>query len=140
MRRSAKASPATDRRLTLKTTAGIPVISSRTATPKSCSTSSRRTRNGVSTPPTDNLHMLTLNRGGPVIWLSEKTTREAGIVDNDWVELFNVARSPRARGSEPAHESGMTLMYHAQEKIVNTPDRRSPVSVAAFTTRSPASC
>jgi nitrate reductase alpha subunit len=33
--------------------------------------------------------MLTLNRGGSVVWLSEDDAASAGIVDNDWVELFN---------------------------------------------------
>jgi nitrate reductase / nitrite oxidoreductase, alpha subunit len=33
--------------------------------------------------------MLTLNRGGPVIWLSEDDARRAGITDNDWVEAYN---------------------------------------------------
>jgi nitrate reductase alpha subunit len=33
--------------------------------------------------------MLTLNRGGPVVWISEKDARAAGIKDNDWIEAFN---------------------------------------------------
>ena len=33
--------------------------------------------------------MLTLNRGGPVIWMSETDAKSVGIVDNDWVEAFN---------------------------------------------------
>ena len=33
--------------------------------------------------------MLTLSRGGPIIWLSEHDAAKAGIVDNDWVEVFN---------------------------------------------------
>ncbi len=77
---------------------------------------------GIHSTYSDNLHMLTLNRGGPVIWLSEDDAKKAGIVDNDWVELFNVngAIAARAVVSQRVNP-GMTLMYHAQEKIVNTP-------------------
>ncbi len=45
-----------------------------------------------------------------------------GIVDNDWIELFNLngAITARAVVSQRVPE-GMCLMYHAQEKIVNVP-------------------
>jgi len=77
---------------------------------------------GIHSTYTDNLIMLTLNRGGPVIWLSEDDAKEAGIVDNDWVELFNLngAIAARAVVSQRVNP-GMVLMYHAQEKIINTP-------------------
>ncbi|MFO1316822.1 MAG: nitrate reductase subunit alpha [Burkholderiales bacterium] len=77
---------------------------------------------GIHSTYTDNLLMLTLNRGGPVIWLSEDDAKNAGIVDNDWVELFNVngAIAARAVVSQRVNP-GMVLMYHAQEKIINTP-------------------
>jgi len=77
---------------------------------------------GIHSTYSDNLLMLTLNRGGPVIWLSEDDARSAGIVDNDWVELFNLngAIAARAVVSQRVNR-GMVLMYHAQEKIVNTP-------------------
>jgi respiratory nitrate reductase alpha subunit apoprotein len=66
--------------------------------------------------------MLTLNRGGPVVWLSEDDARAAGIADNDWIELYNSngAIAARAVVSQRVNP-GMCLMYHAQEKIVNTP-------------------
>ena len=77
---------------------------------------------GIHSTYTDNLIMLTLNRGGPVIWLSEDDAGRAGIVDNDWVELFNAngAIAARAVVSQRVNP-GMVLMYHAQEKIINTP-------------------
>ncbi|HMW16455.1 MAG TPA: nitrate reductase subunit alpha [Accumulibacter sp.] len=77
---------------------------------------------GIHSTYTDNLMMLTLSRGGPIIWLSEDDARAAKIVDNDWVELFNVngAITARAVVSQRVNP-GMVLMYHAQEKIVNTP-------------------
>ncbi|MCZ7566138.1 MAG: nitrate reductase subunit alpha [Burkholderiales bacterium] len=77
---------------------------------------------GIHSTYTDNLLMLTLSRGGPIVWISEVDARKAGIVDNDWIELFNVngAITARAVVSQRVNE-GMCLMYHAQEKIVNVP-------------------
>jgi nitrate reductase alpha subunit len=77
---------------------------------------------GIHSTYTDNLIMLTLSRGGPIVWLSEDDARRAGIVDNDWVDLFNIngAIAARAVVSQRVHP-GMVMMYHAQEKIVNTP-------------------
>ena len=66
--------------------------------------------------------MLTLNRGGPVVWLSEIDAASAGIEDNDWVEAFNLNGALVARAVVSQRvPKGMILMYHAQEKIVNTP-------------------
>ncbi|MGE5336834.1 MAG: nitrate reductase subunit alpha, partial [Gemmatimonadota bacterium] len=77
---------------------------------------------GIHSTYTDNLIMLTLNRGGPVVWVSETDAKAAGIADNDWIELYNVngAIAARAVVSQRVNP-GMCLMYHAQEKIVNTP-------------------
>ncbi|WP_420347769.1 nitrate reductase subunit alpha [Pelagibius sp.] len=77
---------------------------------------------GIHSTYTDNLLMLTLNRGGPVVWLSEVDAAKAGIKDNDWVEAYNVngALTARAVVSQRMKE-GTIFMYHAQEKIVNTP-------------------
>jgi nitrate reductase / nitrite oxidoreductase, alpha subunit len=77
---------------------------------------------GIHSTYTDNLIMLTLSRGGPCIWVSEEDARRAQIEDNDWVELFNVngALTGRAVVSQRV-KPGMCMMYHAQEKIVNTP-------------------
>ena len=77
---------------------------------------------GIHSTYTDNLIMLTLSRGGPIVWMSEKDAAKAGIVDNDWIEAFNIngALVARAVVSQRVPE-GMVLMYHAQEKIVNVP-------------------
>ncbi|MHA1567457.1 MAG: nitrate reductase subunit alpha, partial [Alphaproteobacteria bacterium] len=77
---------------------------------------------GIHSTYTDNLLMLTLSRGGPIIWISEVDAKRAGIVDNDWIEAYNangalVARAVVSQRIPP----GMTMMYHAQEKIVNVP-------------------
>ncbi len=77
---------------------------------------------GIHSTYTDNLLMLTLSRGGPIVWISEIDAQKAGIVDNDWVEAFNAngALVARAVVSQRVKE-GMCMMYHAQEKIVNVP-------------------
>jgi nitrate reductase alpha subunit len=77
---------------------------------------------GIHSTYTDNLLMLTLSRGGPIVWISEVDARKAGVEDNDWVEAFNLngALVARAVVSQRVPE-GMMLMYHAQEKIVNVP-------------------
>ena len=77
---------------------------------------------GIHSTYSDNLLMLTLNRGGPVVWISEDDATRAGIADNDWVEAYNtngalVARAVVSQRVNP----GMAMMYHAQEKIVNMP-------------------
>jgi nitrate reductase alpha subunit len=77
---------------------------------------------GIHSTYSDNLMMLTLNRGGPVVWLSEDDARSAGIVDNDWIELFNANGAIAARAVVSQRvKPGMVMMYHAQEKIINTP-------------------
>jgi nitrate reductase alpha subunit len=77
---------------------------------------------GIHSTYTDNLLMLTLSRGGPIVWLSETDAKTVGIVDNDWVEVYNTngALTARAVVSQRVNP-GMVLMYHAQEKMVNTP-------------------
>lgn len=77
---------------------------------------------GIHSTYTDNLLMLTLSRGGPIVWLSEADAKKAGIVDNDWIEAFNAngALTARAVVSQRIKE-GMVIMYHAQERIVNVP-------------------
>ncbi|MFC6669248.1 nitrate reductase subunit alpha [Marinobacterium aestuariivivens] len=77
---------------------------------------------GIHSTYSDNLLMLTLSRGGPIIWMSEGDAAKVGIEDNDWVEIFNTNGTIAARAvvSQRVNE-GMTMMYHAQERIVNVP-------------------
>ncbi len=66
--------------------------------------------------------MLTLSRGGPIIWLSEDDAKLIGVEDNDWIEAYNVNGAISARAVVRQRvKPGMVMMYHAQEKIVNTP-------------------
>ena len=77
---------------------------------------------GIHSTYSDNLLMLTLSRGGPIVWMSEEDAKELGIADNDWIEAFNAngALTARAVVSQRV-PAGMTMMYHAQERIVNIP-------------------
>jgi len=77
---------------------------------------------GIHSTYSDNLHMLTLSRGGPIVWVSEVDAKSVGIADNDWVEAYNAngALVARAVVSQRVPE-GMMMMYHAQEKIINVP-------------------
>ncbi len=70
----------------------------------------------------DNLHMLTLNRGGQTIWISEQDAEKVGIEDNDWVEAWNRngVVSARAIVSYRIPE-GTIYMYHAQERTIAVP-------------------
>ncbi|MBI4357167.1 MAG: nitrate reductase subunit alpha [Gammaproteobacteria bacterium] len=77
---------------------------------------------GIHSTYSDNLLMLTLSRGGPIVWISETDAAKIGIKDNDWIEAYNAngALTARAVVSQRVKE-GMVMMYHAQEKIINTP-------------------
>jgi len=77
---------------------------------------------GIHSTYSENLLMLTLNRGGAVVWVSEIDAAKIGVEDNDWIELYNTngAITARAVVSQRVPE-GMSMMYHAQEKIINNP-------------------
>ncbi len=70
----------------------------------------------------DNLHMLTLFRGGPVIWLSVQDAEAIGVKDNEWIEAFN-RNGVIACRAVVTHRlpQGTCLMYHAKDRHVNVP-------------------
>jgi nitrate reductase / nitrite oxidoreductase, alpha subunit len=70
----------------------------------------------------DNLHMLTLFRGGPVIWLAKEDAEAIGVKDNDWIEAFNRNGIVACR-AVVTHRvpKGTCLMYHAKDRHVNVP-------------------
>ncbi|AVJ18131.1 nitrate reductase subunit alpha [Serratia sp. MYb239] len=77
---------------------------------------------GIHSTYSDNLLMLTLSRGGPIVWMSEEDAADLGIADNDWIEAFNANGALTARAVVSQRiPGGMTMMYHAQERIVNIP-------------------
>lgn len=70
----------------------------------------------------DNLLMLTLGRGGPVVWISETDAARIKINDNDWVEVFNDNGSSMARAIVSQRiPAGALFMYHNQERNINMP-------------------
>ncbi|WP_188206320.1 nitrate reductase subunit alpha [Alkalibacillus aidingensis] len=70
----------------------------------------------------DNLHMLTLFRGGPNVWISDVDAKAHGIEDNDWIEVYNRNGVVTAR-AVVSHRmpEGTMFMYHAQDKHINVP-------------------
>ncbi|MEV6770379.1 nitrate reductase subunit alpha [Nocardia sp. NPDC051030] len=70
----------------------------------------------------DNLHMLTLSRGGQAIWMSEVDAAKIGVADNDWIEAINRNGIVVARAIV-SHRmpEGTVFMYHAQDRAVNVP-------------------
>nr|WP_297460410.1 nitrate reductase subunit alpha [uncultured Halomonas sp.] len=77
---------------------------------------------GIHSTYSDNLLMQTLSRGGPIVWLSEDDARAIGVEDNDWIELYNANGAIAARAVVSQRvKTGMVMMYHAQERIVNIP-------------------
>jgi nitrate reductase alpha subunit len=54
--------------------------------------------------------------------MSENDAAKIDCEDNDWIELYNTngAIAARAVVSQRVPD-GMVMMYHAQEKIINTP-------------------
>jgi nitrate reductase alpha subunit len=70
----------------------------------------------------DNLHMLTLFRGGGMLWISREDADALDIRDNDWVEAYNRngVMACRAAVSHRIPE-GTCLMYHAKDRHLNVP-------------------
>ncbi|ULG74341.1 nitrate reductase subunit alpha [Macrococcus brunensis] len=70
----------------------------------------------------DNLHMLTLFRGGPTVWMNNEDAASNDINDNDWLEVYNRNGLVTAR-AVVSHRMprGTMFMYHAQDKHIETP-------------------
>jgi nitrate reductase alpha subunit len=70
----------------------------------------------------DNIHMLTLFRGGQYVWINHQDAQEIGIKDNDWIEVVNRNGVVVAR-AVVSHRipRGTAFMYHAQDRTVNVP-------------------
>jgi nitrate reductase alpha subunit len=70
----------------------------------------------------DNLHMLTLFRGGSMLWLARADAEVLDIHDNDWVEAYNrngvmVLRAAVSHRVQP----GTCMVYHSKDRHLNTP-------------------
>ena len=70
----------------------------------------------------DNLHMLRLFRGGPVIWMSPADAAKISVADNDWIEAFNRNGVVACR-AVVTHRmpEGTVYMYHAKDRHLMTP-------------------
>ena len=70
----------------------------------------------------DNLHMLRLFRGGPVIWMSPGDAAVIGVCDNDWIEAYNRNGVVACR-AVVTHRMprGTVFMYHAMDRHLMTP-------------------
>ncbi|SHK02257.1 nitrate reductase alpha subunit [Pseudonocardia thermophila] len=70
----------------------------------------------------DNLFMLSLSRGGPVVWMSVPDATAIGVRDNDWVEAVN-RNGVMVLRAVVSHRvpAGTVLVHHAQERVVNVP-------------------
>ncbi len=70
----------------------------------------------------DALTLLTLFRGGEAIWLNDEDARKIDVRDNEWLECFNVNGLVMAKAVvSPRIPPGKAFMYHAQERLINTP-------------------
>jgi len=70
----------------------------------------------------DNLHMLTLFRGGGMLWVSREDADALGIRDNDWVEAYNRNGVIACRAAVTHRvPEGVCLMYHAKDRHLNVP-------------------
>ncbi|WP_069813976.1 nitrate reductase subunit alpha [Streptomyces sp. TP-A0874] len=70
----------------------------------------------------ENLHMMTLFRGGPVIWMSPLDAERIGAADNDWIEAYNRNGVVACR-AVVTHRmpEGTVFMYHTLDRHLNVP-------------------
>ncbi|HLI32616.1 MAG TPA: nitrate reductase subunit alpha [Solirubrobacteraceae bacterium] len=70
----------------------------------------------------DNLHMLTLFRGGGMLWVSREDAEALGISDNDWVEAYNRNGVIACRAAVTHRlPQGTCMMYHTKDRHLNVP-------------------
>jgi nitrate reductase alpha subunit len=70
----------------------------------------------------DNIRMLTLSRGIVPCWISEEDAIEIGILDNDWVEVYNDNGVYCTRAVVSSRiPKGLCLIYHAPERTYTVP-------------------
>jgi nitrate reductase alpha subunit len=68
----------------------------------------------------DNLRMLTLSRGGQVVWLHPEDAACAGIGDNDAIEVYNANGVVVCRAILSSRiPKGAAVMYHAPERTLD---------------------
>ena len=74
----------------------------------------------------DNLRMLTLSRGVEPCWMNDLDAETIGVVDNDWVEIYNDNGVVVTRAAVSARiPRGIAIYYHAPERTISVP--KSPI-------------
>ncbi len=93
---------------------GVPEITLRYLTPHS--------KWSIHSEYQDNLHMLTLFRGGSGLWMSPDDAAAIGVRDNDWVEAHN-RNGILVTRAVVSHRvpTGVCLMYHSKDRQIGTP-------------------
>lgn len=77
---------------------------------------------GIHTMFTDTTNMSTLFRGWQVLWMNEEDAKSIGLVDNDFVEVYNRNGAIAARVILTYRiPRGMIYMYHAQDRTLGVP-------------------
>ncbi|MCC6866857.1 MAG: nitrate reductase subunit alpha [Ignavibacteria bacterium] len=70
----------------------------------------------------ETLRMLTLSRGCEPCWLNEEDAKELGILDNDWVEVYNDHGVYCTRAVVSTRiPKGVCIVYHVPERTVGIP-------------------
>jgi nitrate reductase alpha subunit len=70
----------------------------------------------------DNLHMLTLFRGGKALWISREDAEALDIRDDDWVEAVNRNGVITCRAAVTHRlPKGTCMMYHSKDRHLNVP-------------------
>jgi nitrate reductase alpha subunit len=74
----------------------------------------------------DNHRMMTLSRGIEPLWMNDRDAEGLGIVDNDWVEVFNDNGVVCTRAVVSARiPRGICIQYHSPERTLGVP--KSPL-------------
>ncbi len=74
----------------------------------------------------DNQRMTTLSRGVEPFWINDRDAEELGIVDNDWVEVYNDHGVVVTRACVSARiPRGICIQYHSPERTYSVP--KSPL-------------
>ncbi len=74
----------------------------------------------------DNERMTVLSRGCEPFWMSIEDAKDIGVVDNDWVEVFNDNGVVVTRAAVSARiPRGICIQYHSPERTISVP--KSPL-------------
>ena len=74
----------------------------------------------------DNHRMLTLSRGCHPFWLNDRDAAKIGVIDNDWVEIYNDHGVVVTRAVVSSRlPQGICFLYHSPERTVGVP--KSPL-------------